>query len=121
MNLIEKLPLGLLGDIDASSSVACQACCYNPPEYIEAGIIHRPIINGTHMINGTIVVPVTKDYSGFGYRFNDTDNVASYILPCSLSYVHNRVYYVPTSSSTKVRASMFVGSLMLINIVLHSF
>ncbi|KAF9437109.1 hypothetical protein BGZ76_001939 [Entomortierella beljakovae] len=64
------ISIGVLGDIRAVSVTDCAKCCFNTIPELE------PYINGTHMINGTDVIPV--NFLDIGYGFNST-----LILPCA--------------------------------------
>ncbi|KAK3837888.1 MAG: hypothetical protein JOS17DRAFT_377307 [Linnemannia elongata] len=100
-----QLRLGVSGDITAANAVVCAKCCYN------LGGDFMPYINGTHLINGTDIFPVSPLNVGFGFG-ND-----SVILPCALNYHVGTVYYQPSSSPT-ITPKMYLLVLGLVAFVL---
>jgi hypothetical protein len=74
-----EISIGTLGLIRAISVVDCHKCCYTTNPDLQ------PYINGTHMINGTDVVPVK--FMDIGYGYNGT-----LILQCAQTYNVPKLY-----------------------------
>jgi hypothetical protein len=90
-----NISIGTLGDIRGISVADCTKCCYNTIPDIQ------PYINGTHMINGTDIIPVT--FMEIGYGFND-----SLILPCAKTYSVPKLYYSSDAKKNVPKMSIFL-------------
>ncbi|KAF9545303.1 hypothetical protein EC957_011057 [Mortierella hygrophila] len=77
MSDLKTLSLGVVGDVTARELVNCRLCCYTPEPDSFMGVV----INGTHMINGTQITPVTPTTSGYLFE-NKENNTTDLILPC---------------------------------------
>ncbi len=99
--------LGHLGVVATVEARACDNCCYRS----SGDWTISPVINGTHLLNGTTIIPVSK--GEVGYFANGT-----VYLPCSLTYLSNVVYYRPDSASTSNIPNMLALLLPLLDLAL---
>jgi hypothetical protein len=83
-----------LGGIRPLSVAECDLCCYN--DYPS----NQPYINGTHMLNGTDVIPVHS--TTFGYMFNN-----SLILPCAGTFHVEKLYYRSNAKKNVPKLGIF--------------
>lgn len=101
----KHISLGHIGVVAAVEARACDKCCYRT----SGDPTLSPVINGTHLLNGTDIIPVTRDEVGY----NAITSGALY-LPCSMSYITNVVYYRPESASTSNHPNMLFFLLPLL-------
>src|SRR4051794_11804000 len=101
----KHISLGHIGVVAAVEVHACDNCCYRT----YGDPTRSPVINGTHLLNGTDIVPVTRGEVGY----SATTGGALY-LPCSMSYITNVVYYRAESASTSNLPNMLVLLLPLL-------
>jgi hypothetical protein len=88
-----NVSLGAMGQINAQTVYSCFDCCYRSPNDTGFGVI----INGTHMINDTVVLQVKP--ADIGYMIID-GNVDKQILPCPILGRTTILYYGLTTGTT---------------------
>jgi hypothetical protein len=117
---LSTIDIGGLGKVDTLASLNCQRCCYILPTDVTPGINDDiPIINGTHMINGTAVIPVIPWRLGY-FVANKTGIYSDMILPCPIYQQQARVYYYNSSSTNLNLSIVLLTVLLLINLVLNN-
>ena len=89
--------LGAIGQINAQTVYSCFECCYRSPNDTGFGVI----INGTHMINDTVILPVKA--ADIGYMIID-GNVDKQILPCPIMGRTTILYHGLTSDISNTSA-----------------
>jgi hypothetical protein len=117
---LTTIDFGDLGKVDTPNPFNCQRCCYILPTDVVPGINDEiPIINGTHMINGTAVIPVIPSNIGY-YVANETGIYYDMILPCPTYHQQTRVYFYKSSSTNLHLSIVLLTVLLLINLVLNN-
>ena len=110
-----RLDLGPIARFWAGNFVNCPKCCYVQPGYPSWD--NPPVINGTHMINGTEITPVTREEIGYTVLVKDIEgDFNRTILPCSRGiYVSEMYYYQKTSDVMHLKPGM---KLLVVGLVL---